>query len=175
MNNTDADQKTILLNVQVILLAVFIVFTGFAKVAHAQLSNEECDKRHGDFLMSALPATGEVSNFNIAQYLIKLNVASYRKYLGIEALFQGECSHTPSAIDYVNEAKKRLQEIGERCQSNGQGSNCGVGRVATNSQHNNIQTQTNQSPTATEELADDPKVFGGSSSPLPTKTKKKKK
>ena len=159
MNYLDSQKRFM----YVILLLVFIAFSCFYNVAYAKLTIKECEKKHIDLLASTLPDTGEDSNFNLAQYVIKLNVASYKTYLGIEALFQGECSHTTGAIDHVNEAKKRLQESSDSCQSNGQGSNCGVGPVVTQSPQNNIPVQTKQT-ISSDNQNDDPKVFGGGSS-----------
>lgn len=147
------------------LLLVFIVFSCFIKVAYAQLSNEECNKKQLNLLMSGFVTTGDAKNFNIVQY---------KQWSATKALFQGECSNASGASGAVSTAEKNLQEAIKRCEANGQGSNCGVGPIASNSQQNNMQTQTNQTPTATENLDDDPKVFGGSASPTTTTTTKKK-
>ena len=145
-----------------LLFLVFIVFLCFIRVAHAQLSIEECNNKRFDLLMSGFSNSGDLKIFNIVQY---------KQWLGYKALYQGECSHLPSASDDVKLADKYLQERVIKCQENGQGSNCGVGPVATNSQQNSIPVQAKQVPTSAENLNDVPKVFGSSSTPKPTKLK----
>ena len=105
--------------------------------------------------MSGFVTTGDAKNFNIVQY---------KQCSGYKALYQGECSHDPTADAAVSGAEKNLRDTIQKCIANGQGSNCGVAPVASNSQQNNMQTQTSQSAIAADGLADDPKVFGGSSS-----------
>ena len=147
-------QKPTLKNVigTTLILTTLISYT---QIAHAKLTNEECNKKNLDLLMSGFATTGDANNFNIVQY---------KQWSGIKALYQGECSHAPGANGSVSAAEKNLQEAIKKCQENSQGSNCGVGPIVTNSQQNNIQTQTSQPLIAADGLADDPKVFGGGSS-----------
>lgn len=148
MNYLDAQKRFL----HVTLPLVFIIFSCFYKVAYAQLSIEECNKKQLDLLMSGFEWSGDFKKFNIAQY---------KEWTGLIALYQGECSHVSASIEQY---EKNLQETINKCIASGQGSNCGVGPVATNSQQNNTQTQNSQSSIAADSLADDPKVFGGSSS-----------
>ncbi len=164
MNYSDIQTKSMLKNVRWSFFLAIIFYMCFVKVGYAKPTLEECDKKNLDLMLSALPATGESSKFDIGQYITKLNVASYKRWLGIKTLFEGECSHASGASGAVREADKNLQEAIERCEANSQGSNCGVGPVATNSLQNNTQTKASQSPIAADGLVDDPKVFGGSSS-----------
>ena len=62
--------------------------------------------------------------------------------------------------------------MSKTCLKDGLGSNCGVGPVVTQSQQNNSPVQAKQVPASSENLNDDPKVFGGSSSPIKSKINK---
>lgn len=155
MNYSDIQTKPIHKNVHWPFFLAIILFTFFSTIAEAKLTIEECNKKQLDLLMSGFVTTGDAKNFNIVQY---------KQWSATKALFQGECSHASGASGALSAAEKNLQEAIKRCEANGQGSNCGVGPVATSSQQNNIQTQTNQTPIAADGLVDDPKVFGGSSS-----------
>ena len=84
-------------------------------------------------------------------------------------MYSGDCSETPSAKITAKEAEENLQETINKCIASGQGSNCGVGPIASNSQQSNTQTKTSQTPIAADGLDDDPKVFGGSSNLTSTK------
>ena len=128
-------------------------------IAQAQLSVTECNKKDLDLMMTGFVTTGDKKTFNVIQY---------KEWAAIIALYQEECSHVPGANGALSEAEKNLQDTINSCIAYGQGPDCGVGPVAINSHKSNSQTQPSKSPAPTEELADDPKVFGGFSS---TKTK----
>ena len=134
-----------------ILLLVFIAFSCFYKVAYAQLSIEECNKKQLDLLMSGFEWSGDFKKFNIAQY---------KEWTGLIALYQGECSHVSASIEQY---EKNLQETIKKCIASGQGSNCGVGPVVTQLPQNNIPVQAKQT-ISSDNPNDDPKVFGGESS-----------
>ena len=135
----------------VTLLLVFIIFSCFYRVAYAQLSREECSKKQLDLLMSGFEWSGDLKKYNIAQY---------KEWTGLIALYQGECSHIEPSIEQY---EKNLQETIKKCIASGQGSNCGVGPVVTQLPQNNIPVQTKQT-TSSDNPNDDPKVFGGGSS-----------
>lgn len=160
MNNSDADQKTILLNAQVLLLAVFIIVSIFAKDANAQLSDSDCSTKSKDIAVQG------VAEFELSKDNKLKNRALYKYQATILALYQGPCSHVSSASEEVFRTKSELQFTSNRCVENGQESDCGSGIILTNNQQSDTKTPiiTTQTPTTTEELADDPQVFGGGAS-----------
>ena len=136
------------------------------KVAHAQLSNSECFAKDADITIQKMKEP------YINDKL--MNSSEYNHEANKLALYQGPCSHYPYASEYILKHKNELQELSNRCIKNGQGYDCGTGIILTNIKQSDTETAI-QTPTKSEELADDPQVFGGGASPLPTKTKKKKK
>lgn len=160
MNNSQMHQKPMLGNVQVVLISVLIIFTGFANVAHAQLSESECDAKNSTLAKQADQASKAGDSIN----------AAYSKYYkSLIELYEGPCSHLSSSSSFIKYSREMLPKY--YCDE----FDCPVETKATNTQQPNIQTQTTQSPTTTDELADDPQVFGGGASPSPTKNKKRKK